>query len=125
MRTSTQLLRALRTRPVTPSTSTRAFSISPSLAKNKDGSLSTSSHVNTSNLPDDKHTMDKANDNDTYDVQTSGVKDAMNSAKKNNTGGAATEDRDSQDTVAKTKRENPEAPDPAIGMQDERGGRGA
>jgi hypothetical protein len=46
------------------------------------------------------------------------------SANKAGTGGHATEAKDSAGGVAKAKRENPEAPDPAIGMQDERGGRG-
>jgi hypothetical protein len=39
-------------------------------------------------------------------------------------GGHATEGKDSAGGVAKAKKEFPEAPDPAIGMQDERGGRG-
>jgi len=46
------------------------------------------------------------------------------SAHKSGTGGNATEARDSAGGVEKAKREHPEAPDPAIGMQDERGGRG-
>lgn len=40
------------------------------------------------------------------------------------TGGNATEGRDSAGGMKKAKKEFPEAPDPAIGMQDERGGRG-
>jgi hypothetical protein len=48
----------------------------------------------------------------------------QSSAKANKEGGQATEERDSAGGVAKAKREHPEAPDPAIGMQDERGGRG-
>jgi hypothetical protein len=39
-------------------------------------------------------------------------------------GGHATEGKDSAGGAAKAKKEFPEAPDPAIGMQDERGGRG-
>jgi len=46
------------------------------------------------------------------------------SANKSGTGGHATEERDSRGAAAKTKKEFPEAPD-TIGMQDERGGRGA
>ena len=46
------------------------------------------------------------------------------SANKTGSGGNATEAKDSAGGVAKAKREHPEAPDPAIGMQDERGGRG-
>lgn len=47
------------------------------------------------------------------------------SAFKSGNGGHATERRDSAGGKAQAKREHPEAPDPAIGMQDERGGRGA
>jgi hypothetical protein len=46
------------------------------------------------------------------------------SSHKEGSGGNATEGKDSAGGVAKAKREHPEAPDPAIGMQDERGGRG-
>lgn len=47
------------------------------------------------------------------------------SAHKNGTGGNATERQDSAGGKDKAKKEFPEAPDVAIGMQDERGGRGA
>jgi hypothetical protein len=53
-----------------------------------------------------------------------GINLTLNSSKKSNSGGQATEGRDSAGGVAKAKKEHPEAPDPAIGMQDERGGRG-
>lgn len=43
---------------------------------------------------------------------------------KNKSGGHATEEKDSAGGKQRAKREHPEAPDPAIGMQDERGGRG-
>jgi hypothetical protein len=46
------------------------------------------------------------------------------SRNKSGTGGHATEGRDSSGAAKKTKEEFPEAPD-MIGMQDERGGRGA
>lgn len=46
------------------------------------------------------------------------------SAKANNSGGHATEEADSAGGKERAKKEFPEAPDPAIGMQDERGGRG-
>jgi len=49
---------------------------------------------------------------------------AYNSSGDNDTGGAATEGKDSAGGVSRAKKEFPEAPDPAIGMQDERGGRG-
>jgi len=41
------------------------------------------------------------------------------------TGGNATERGDTQGATAKAKREHPEAPQTVIGMQDERGGKGA
>lgn len=50
--------------------------------------------------------------------------DANRSAKKQGSGGTATSQSDSGDGVAKAKKEFPAAPDPAIGMQDERGGKG-
>lgn len=50
---------------------------------------------------------------------------APSSKKAAGTGGHATEEKDSAGSVSKAKKEHPEAPDPAIGMQDERGGRGA
>lgn len=45
-------------------------------------------------------------------------------ADKEGSGGHATEGKDSAGGAQKAKEEFPEAPDPAIGMQDERGGRG-
>ena len=48
----------------------------------------------------------------------------FSSAQKEDSGGHATEGRDSAGGMEKAKKEFPEAPDPAIGMQDERGGRG-
>jgi hypothetical protein len=47
------------------------------------------------------------------------------SSQKEGTGGHATEGKDSAGGKETAKKEFPEAPDPAIGMQDERGGRGA
>lgn len=47
------------------------------------------------------------------------------SAHKEGKGGHATERKDSAGGMETAKKEFPEAPDPAIGMQDERGGRGA
>jgi hypothetical protein len=47
-----------------------------------------------------------------------------NRSHDSDSGGHATEGKDSSGGMAKAKKEFPEAPDPAIGMQDERGGRG-
>jgi len=46
-------------------------------------------------------------------------------SKSRDEGGTATQRRDSNNSTAKAKKENPEAPDVVIGMQDERGGKGA
>ncbi|CAI6332422.1 unnamed protein product [Periconia digitata] len=84
--------------------------------------LSTDSSAKTDQFPDDEHTVNKVSKGDTLDIRSSNTKDAIKSQGKS--GGHATEGRDSAGGVAKAKREHPEAPDPAIGMQDERGGRG-
>ncbi|KAF2470138.1 uncharacterized protein BDR25DRAFT_304093 [Lindgomyces ingoldianus] len=70
-----------------------------------------------------EHATHKAQKGDHLDVQSCNVKEGMDS-KNSGTGGHATEQRDSAGGKAKAKREFPEAPDVAIGMQDERGGRG-
>ncbi|KAF2686695.1 hypothetical protein K458DRAFT_416050 [Lentithecium fluviatile CBS 122367] len=87
-------------------------------------SLSTNSKTTTDQYPDDKHSTSKVKKGDDLDIQSSNAKAGMDSAKNNSSGGNATEGSDSAGGVAKAKREHPEAPDPAIGMQDERGGRG-
>ncbi|KAF1829628.1 hypothetical protein BDW02DRAFT_573804 [Decorospora gaudefroyi] len=69
--------------------------------------------------------QDKVGQGDTHNIQESNAKAAMDSAHKEGTGGHATEGQDSAGGKEKAKKEFPEAPDPAIGMQDERGGRGA
>jgi len=45
--------------------------------------------------------------------------------KASGTGGNATGQNDNEGATAKAKKEHPEAPDTVIGMQDERGGKGA
>lgn len=72
-----------------------------------------------------EHSTDKAKKGNDYDVGSSNVKAGMDSTHKSGSGGHATERKDSAGAKAKAKKEFPEAPDPAIGMQDERGGRGA
>lgn len=49
---------------------------------------------------------------------------AFNRADDSGTGGTATQGKDSAGGTKKAKKEFPAAPDPAIGMQDERGGKG-
>ncbi|KAK4897848.1 hypothetical protein LTR27_004620 [Elasticomyces elasticus] len=51
--------------------------------------------------------------------------DAVRSAKAQDTGGQATRQKDERNATAKAKKDHPEAPDVVIGMQDERGGKGA
>ncbi|KAK4993451.1 hypothetical protein LTR50_000381 [Elasticomyces elasticus] len=85
------------------------------------GKLSTDDSVTTTKMPDDKHTTNKK---DTLDVQSDSSSKGMQ-AKSNQTGGSATSESDSQNSTAKAKKEHPEAPDVVIGMQDERGGKGA
>jgi len=48
-----------------------------------------------------------------------------NSEKSQDTGGSATRQKDERNSTEKAKKDHPEAPDVVIGMQDERGGKGA
>ncbi|KAF2822250.1 hypothetical protein CC86DRAFT_373408 [Ophiobolus disseminans] len=86
-------------------------------------SLSASRKVEKTQTQEGKHAVNKAKEGDTHNVQESNAKAGMD-AQKSGTGGNATEGKDSAGGKAKAKKEFPEAPDPAIGMQDERGGRG-
>ncbi|EME50126.1 hypothetical protein DOTSEDRAFT_68853 [Dothistroma septosporum NZE10] len=71
---------------------------------------------------DSKHALDKDNSS-VQDVQTSNSH-AARSARAQDTGGAATQQKDPKNQEAqKTKDAFPERPD-NIGMQDERGGKG-
>lgn len=85
--------------------------------------LSTNSKTKTDQYPDDKHAVNKTKEGDTYNTQESNTKHAMDSAAKA-AGGTATSGSDSTGAVDKAKKDFPAAPDPAIGMQDERGGKG-
>ncbi|KAH7386031.1 hypothetical protein BKA66DRAFT_461358 [Pyrenochaeta sp. MPI-SDFR-AT-0127] len=101
------------------------FSISTSKhVKQYPNDLSTDSSVKTDKYPDDKHAVNKVKEGDTHNVQESNMKEGLDSAHNEGRGGHATEGRDSAGGKEKAKKEFPEAPDPAIGMQDERGGRG-
>ncbi|KAI8943066.1 hypothetical protein NX059_001102 [Plenodomus lindquistii] len=85
--------------------------------------LSTNSKTKTDQYPDDKHAVNKTKEGDTYNIRESNTKDAMDSKDKG-TGGTATSRTDTAGGVEKAKKDFPAAPDPAIGMQDERGGKG-
>ncbi|KAF2729365.1 hypothetical protein EJ04DRAFT_414288, partial [Polyplosphaeria fusca] len=71
-----------------------------------------------------QHATQKTAQGDHHDPQSKAAKEAQHSAKEKGTGGNATEQKDSVGGVKKAKKEFPEAPDPVVGMQDERGGRG-
>ncbi|RMZ70710.1 hypothetical protein GMOD_00000841 [Pyrenophora seminiperda CCB06] len=89
--------------------------------------LSTNSTTKTDKYNSDSpHAVqEKVAQGDTHNVQESNAKAGIDSAQKQGEGGHATEGRDSAGGMETAKKEFPEAPDPAIGMQDERGGRGA
>ncbi|KAG9201077.1 hypothetical protein G6514_006458 [Epicoccum nigrum] len=121
------MLRSLTTRSAATLRVAHARPLSISTVRRVEGypgNKSTNSDVKTDMLPDDEHSVNKAKKGDKNDVQTSNLSDGLDSAKKGK-GGNATERRDSAGGKEKAKKEFPEAPDPAIGMQDERGGKGA
>ncbi|CAO2651893.1 Nn.00g001760.m01.CDS01 [Neocucurbitaria sp. VM-36] len=101
----------------------RQFSVSASRpVKQYPNDSSTDGSVKTDKYPDDKHATQKVKEGDTHNIQEANMKSGMDANKEGN-GGAATEGRDTAGGKEKQKKEFPEAPD-AIGMQDERGGRG-
>lgn len=102
----------------------RAFTVSSiTLADAYPNNLSTNSKTKTDLYDSDTpHAKDKVKEGDTHNVQESNAADAMK--KHGEGGGHAVEGRDTAGAKKKAKEEFPEAPDPAIGMQDERGGRG-
>ncbi|KAK5128620.1 hypothetical protein LTR08_004039 [Meristemomyces frigidus] len=51
--------------------------------------------------------------------------DISRSSKAQDTGGQAVREKDERNSTEKAKKDHPEAPDVVIGMQDERGGKGA
>lgn len=85
--------------------------------------MSTNSKTKTDKYPDDKHVVNKTKEGDTYNIHESNTKEALDSADKG-TGGTAVSGSDKTGAVDKAKKDFPAAPDPAIGMQDERGGKG-
>ncbi|KAF2865122.1 hypothetical protein BDV95DRAFT_587365 [Massariosphaeria phaeospora] len=104
----------------------RTFTLATGLRKDgpHPGGLSTNSKTKTDGFPDDKHAVNKATDSDKNNVQEANAASAME-AKGTGNGGNAVEERDAAGGQAKAKKEFPEAPDPAIGMQDQVGARGA
>ncbi|KAJ4343526.1 hypothetical protein N0V87_000293 [Didymella glomerata] len=118
LRTFTRTSRTIRIASVRPFSQSAAVKV-----EGYPNNASTNAKTDTSMLPDDEHSVNKAKKGDKNDIQTSNLSDGLKSAKEG-TGGHATEGRDSAGGMEKAKQEFPEAPDPAIGMQDERGGRG-
>ncbi|KAF9739145.1 hypothetical protein PMIN02_001306 [Paraphaeosphaeria minitans] len=105
---------------------TRSFAVSARYGK---GGVDADQKAKTDKHNDTEHSVNKAHSasGDTNDVQSSNAKHGMDSAKTSgsgSTGGNATERKDTTGSHAKSKKEFPEAPD-LIGMQDERGERGA
>ncbi|OAG09586.1 uncharacterized protein CC84DRAFT_1255604 [Paraphaeosphaeria sporulosa] len=105
---------------------TRSFAIS---AARRKGGVDADRKAKTDKREDTEHSVNKAHSakGDTYDVQSSNAKDGMDSANTSgsgSSGGTATERKDTTGSQAKARNDFPEAPD-LIGMQDERGGRGA
>ncbi|CAN9454032.1 unnamed protein product [Alternaria alternata] len=101
--------------------SARPFSLSASRrVEQYPNNASTNSKTKTDKYDSDSpHAVqEKVKQGDTHNVQESNAKAGLD-------GGHATEGKDSAGGKEKAKKEFPEAPDPAIGMQDERGGRGA
>ncbi|EMC99341.1 hypothetical protein BAUCODRAFT_31657 [Baudoinia panamericana UAMH 10762] len=70
-----------------------------------------------------EHAVDKGNKKDP-NLQSYEATRARD-AKAEDTGGQAVRQADERNSTARAKKDHPEAPDVVIGMQDERGGKGA
>ncbi|KAK3672412.1 hypothetical protein LTR78_007719 [Recurvomyces mirabilis] len=70
-----------------------------------------------------EHALDKGNKNDP-NIQ-SYESSAGRAERANDSGGNTTRQKDERNSTEKAKKDHPEAPDVVIGMQDERGGKGA
>nr|POE47808.1 putative tartrate dehydrogenase/decarboxylase ttuc [Quercus suber] len=70
-----------------------------------------------------EHALDKGASGDP-NVQSEASASGRGS-RSQDAGGSATRQKDERNSTAKAKQEHPEAPDTVIGMQDERGGKGA
>ncbi|KAI4720317.1 hypothetical protein E4T48_03499 [Aureobasidium sp. EXF-10727] len=116
----TARLSTLRQSRLVPASPRRTF-VSSTCRYSSGGKLSTDDSVATEAYPDDEHATDKK---DKLDVQSANAAEGQK-AKSRNEGGTATQHKDANNSTAKAKKENPEAPDVVIGMQDERGGKGA
>ncbi|KAG9676311.1 hypothetical protein KCU76_g16002, partial [Aureobasidium melanogenum] len=113
-------LSTLRQSRLVPASPRRTF-VSSTCRYSSGGKLSTDDSVATEAYPDSEHATNKK---DKLDVQSANAAEGQKS-KSRDEGGTATQRRDSNNSTAKAKQENPESPDVVIGMQDERGGKGA
>ncbi|THV88151.1 hypothetical protein D6D29_00182 [Aureobasidium pullulans] len=116
----TARLTSLRQSRIVPASPRRTF-VSSTCRYSSGGKLSTDDSVATEAYPDSEHATDKK---DKLDIQSDTAVKGQES-KSRGEGGTATQRRDANNSTAKAKQENPEAPDVVIGMQDERGGKGA
>ncbi|THW04384.1 hypothetical protein D6C98_00379 [Aureobasidium pullulans] len=116
----TARLTSLRQSRIVPASPRRTF-VSSTCRYSSGGKLSTDDSVATEAYPDSEHATDKK---DKLDIQSDTAAKGQES-KSRGEGGTATQRRDANNSTAKAKQENPEAPDVVIGMQDERGGKGA
>ncbi|KAG9515074.1 hypothetical protein KCU71_g10899, partial [Aureobasidium melanogenum] len=116
----TARLSTLRQSRLVPASPRRTF-VSSTCRYSSGGKLSTDDSVATEAYPDSEHATDKK---DKLDVQSANAAEGQKS-KSRDEGGTATQRRDANNSTSKAKKENPEAPDVVIGMQDERGGKGA
>ncbi|KAG9538470.1 hypothetical protein KCU86_g23923, partial [Aureobasidium melanogenum] len=116
----TARLSTLRQSRLVPASPRRTF-VSSTCRYSSGGKLSTDDSVATEAYPDSEHATNKK---DKLDVQSANAAEGQKS-KSRDEGGTATQRRDSNNSTSKAKKENPESPDVVIGMQDERGGKGA
>ncbi|KAI4742076.1 hypothetical protein E4T50_07474 [Aureobasidium sp. EXF-12298] len=116
----TARLSTLRQSRIVPASPRRTF-VSSTCRYSSGGKLSTDDSVANEAYPDSEHATDKK---DKLDVQSANAAEGQKS-KNRDEGGTATQRRDSNNSTSQAKKEHPEAPDVVIGMQDERGGKGA
>jgi hypothetical protein len=135
----TARLSTLRQSRIVPASPRRTF-VSSTCRYSSGGKLSTDDSVANEAYPDSEHATDKK---DKLDVQSANAAEgqkyilfpaidinpctdpALCRSKNRDEGGTATQRRDSNNSTSQAKKEHPEAPDVVIGMQDERGGKGA
>ncbi|KAI5273916.1 hypothetical protein E4T47_02886 [Aureobasidium subglaciale] len=113
-------LSTLRQSRIVPASPRLTF-VSSTCRYSSGGKLSTDDSVANEAYPDSEHATNKK---DRLDVQSDNAAKGQES-KSRGEGGTATQRKDTNNSTAKAKQENPEAPDVVIGMQDERGGKGA